>query len=55
VILIGALYNMHTLGDDKLLQIFQIPVDSDGIYWQVFLITNGQIKQINSIREYIEV
>ena len=42
-------------GDDKLLEFFQIPVNTEGIYWQVFSISNGHINRINNIRGKLEI
>lgn len=46
--------SVKVYGDDKLLQTFRIPIDTDGIYWQVFTITNGQINPINTVTQKLE-
>ena len=41
--------SIKVYGDNELLENFQIPVDTKGVYWQVFTITDGQINAINSV------
>lgn len=41
--------SVKVYGDNKLLENFQIPVDTKGVYWQVFTIIDGQINSINSV------
>lgn len=47
--------NIKVFGDNKLLKTFQIPLNTKGIYWQVFSITNGQINSISIISEALEL
>jgi len=41
--------NIKVYGDNKLLESFNIPIDTQGVYWQVFTITDGQINKINTV------
>ena len=41
--------NIKVYGNDKLLKTFQIPEDTEGDFWQVFTITNGQISAVNNV------
>ncbi|MCK9450418.1 MAG: hypothetical protein M0Q90_01900 [Bacteroidales bacterium] len=47
--------SVKVYGDNKLLEIFQIPVDTEGTYWQVFSVTNGQINRINVVSRTLEL
>jgi hypothetical protein len=46
--------NIKVYGDNKLIESFQIPTDTEGIYWQVFTITDGQINRIDNVIQKIE-
>ncbi|MDY0076264.1 MAG: hypothetical protein RBR87_03225 [Bacteroidales bacterium] len=46
--------SVKVYGDNKLLQTFKIPLDTEGVNWQVFTITNGQINPVNSVGNKIE-
>ncbi len=43
--------NVKVYGDNKLLETFQIPISSEGVYWEVFTITDGQINRVNVVRK----
>ncbi len=46
--------NVKVYGNNSLLKIFQIPVDTEGVYWQVFTITDGQINDVNVVSNTAE-
>lgn len=46
--------NIKVYGDNKLLESFQVPTDTEGIYWQVFIITDGKINRIDNVVQKIE-
>jgi hypothetical protein len=46
--------SVKVYGDNKLLHNFQIPMAANGVYWQVFTITNGQINPINNVTQKLE-
>lgn len=46
--------NVKVYDGNKLLEIFQVPDDSEGNYWHVFTITDGQINGINSVNNKLE-
>lgn len=46
--------NVKVYGDNKLLETFNIPMDTKGTYWQVFTITDGQINRVNVVRNKVE-
>ena len=46
--------SVKVYGDNKLLKIFQVPTNMEGVYWQVFNIDNGQINEINTVKTSID-
>ena len=46
--------SVKVYGDDKLLHTFKITPDTEGVFWQVFTIENGQINPVNTISKTIE-
>ncbi len=43
--------NVRVYGNNRLMKTFQIPVDTEGNFLQVFTITNGQINEVNNVEE----
>ncbi len=46
--------NVKVYGDNKLLNTFQITPGTEGIFWQVFTIEDGQVNPVNMIGKTVE-